>query len=154
MSCSHTRLLKNMPLVSSPHTMKWAFQLIPTAFSGEPEGLGCLVAPFSDPMREHGWVGRLGVWTAVEGALLFTPASGGIVLIREMLETALWIPASPSSSKSHTQGSQIMWYLCNLECSGWVAVSWMVYGCSNPSSLHLRGGWTLSVVCWEVTPWD
>ena len=49
-------------------------------------------------------------------------------------------PPHPSPL-SHTQSSRIRCYLCKSECSGWVAVSWMFYGYSNPSLLHLLGGW-------------
>lgn len=49
-------------------------------------------------------------------------------------------PHHPSPS-SHTQRSRIICYLCKLECSGLVAVSWMFYGYSHPSLLHLLGSW-------------
>lgn len=49
-------------------------------------------------------------------------------------------PHHPSPS-SHAQSSRIICYLCKLECSGLVAVSWMCYGYSHPSLLRLLGSW-------------
>lgn len=104
-----------------------SLKFIPDAFLEDPKDLDWACSPLSGPIQGSECSGAPGV-DSLWGTLCFALIQS---FLSKLLGTAFWI-AALHPSQTVTPKTTGLCYLSKLECSGWVAVSGMVYGHSSP----------------------